>query len=90
MKDAFGRVARAPHPDLHRLLYAPALADDLREVLPLLVRINAAHVVMLERCGLMVRLAAAAVLKAGAAIAAEPPQDEPSGHTAPASRHVPR
>ena len=28
---------------------------------------------MLERCGLMVRLAAAAVLKAGAAIAAEPP-----------------
>lgn len=73
MKDAFGRVARAPHPDLHRLLYAPALADDLREVLPLLVRINAAHVVMLERCGLMVRLAAAAVLKAGAAIAAEPP-----------------
>ena len=73
MKDAFGRLSKAPHPELQRLLYAPAFDRDARDVLPLLVRINAAHVVMLERCGIVDRPSAAALLRANDAIAADPP-----------------
>lgn len=73
MREAFGRLSKAPHPDLHRLVYAPAFARDVRDVLPLLVRVNAAHVIMLARAGLLDRTAARALLRAGDAIAAAPP-----------------
>ncbi|MBM3780000.1 MAG: argininosuccinate lyase, partial [Acidimicrobiia bacterium] len=73
MKDVFGRLSKGPHPELHRLLYAPAFDHDVREVLPLLVRINAAHVVMLEQCGILDAAEAAALLRANDAIAADPP-----------------
>src|SRR5262245_27236159 len=73
VKETFGRLSKPPHPELHRLLYAPAFAHDAREVLPLLLRINAAHVVMLERCGIVERPTAAALLRANDAIAAAPP-----------------
>jgi argininosuccinate lyase len=73
VKEAFGRLSKAPHPELHRLVYAPAFARDVRDVLPLLVRVNAAHVVMLEQSGLVDRTTAAALLRAGDAIAASPP-----------------
>lgn len=72
MKESFGRLSKAPHPELHRLLYAPAFAHDARETLPLLLRINAAHVVMLEQCRIIERSAAAALLRANDEIAAAP------------------
>lgn len=79
MKETFGRLAKAPHPELHRLLYAPAFAHDVDDVLPLLLRINAAHVVMLERCSIVDRATAAALLRANDAIAAEA-LDAPESH----------
>lgn len=72
MKESFGRLSKAPHPELHRLLYAPAFARDAHDVLPLLLRINAAHVVMLDRCGILDRSSAIALLRANDAIAAAP------------------
>lgn len=71
MTETYGRLSKAPHPELHRLLYAPAFDRDLTEVLPLLVRINAAHIVMLDECGLLDRSSAAAVLRANDAVAGE-------------------
>jgi len=72
MSDTFGRLSRPPHPELHRLLYAPAFEHDAADVLPLLLRINAAHVVMLERCGILDGATAAALLGANDAISATP------------------
>ena len=79
MKETFGRLSKPPHPELHRLLYAPAIAHDARDVLPLLLRINAAHVVMLERCGIMNRDTASALLRANDEIG-EQPLEIPDSH----------
>ena len=42
-----GRLASGPDPELFELLYAPQLEEDRRRVLPHLLRIDAAHLVML-------------------------------------------
>jgi argininosuccinate lyase len=85
VKETFGRLSKAPHPELHRLLYAPAIAHDVRDVLPLLLRINAAHVVMLERCGIVSPASAATVLRVNEGMAAavgkgELPFEVPDAH----------
>lgn len=59
-----GRLAGGPHPLLRDLLYAPGLAADRRDVLPHLLRIDAAHVVMLARQGLLPEPAARRLLAA--------------------------
>jgi argininosuccinate lyase len=63
VKDSFGRLSKPPHPELHTLLYSPAFARDAQEVLPLLLRVNAAHVVMLEVCEIIAPQAAAGLLR---------------------------
>jgi argininosuccinate lyase len=57
-----GRVGAAPHPLLLQLLYQPALAEDLQVVLPYLLRIDAAHVLMLAAGDLLASPAAAQLL----------------------------
>jgi argininosuccinate lyase len=57
-----GCLARPPHAVLFELLYEPQLASDRRSVLPHLLRIDAAHVVMLARQGLLARPVAAELL----------------------------
>jgi argininosuccinate lyase len=57
-----GCLTRPPNPVLFGLLYAPQLASDRRTVLPYLLRIDAAHVAMLARQGLLARRTAAALL----------------------------
>jgi len=42
-----GRLSRPPHPELFELLYEPHFLEDREHVLPHLLRIDAAHVVML-------------------------------------------
>ncbi|WP_233601220.1 argininosuccinate lyase [Corallococcus sp. AB038B] len=48
-----GRVSLPPHPVLFRLFYEPGFADDQRTVLPHLLRIDAAHLVMLAHRGIL-------------------------------------
>ncbi|MDC0708190.1 argininosuccinate lyase [Stigmatella sp. ncwal1] len=50
---AIGRLSRGPHPVLFELLYEPHFASDKAQVLPHLLRIDAAHVVMLARRGIL-------------------------------------
>lgn len=57
-----GCLTRPPHAVLSELLYEPQLASDRRNVLPYLLRIDAAHVVMLARQGLLARSVAAELL----------------------------
>jgi argininosuccinate lyase len=64
VKERFGRLTKAPHPELHRLIYGPSFQRDIRDVLPWLLKINAAHVVMLENCGILESSTAAALLRA--------------------------
>lgn len=81
---AIGVLARGPHPVLFELLYEPALADDLHHVLPWLLRIDAAHVVMLAAARILPAASAAALLgvnrelwcqvQAGQDVLAVPPQ----------------
>src|SRR5689334_10848135 len=59
---AFGRLAEGPAPVLAEILYEPGLADDREHVLPWLLRIDAAHVAMLARTGILARPQAAALL----------------------------
>jgi argininosuccinate lyase len=59
---ATGHLTRGPHPLLFELLYEPQLADERRHLLPLLLRVDAAHVVMLADQGLLARAVAAALL----------------------------
>lgn len=47
------RIRGAPHPVLFELLYEPSLVEDQRTVLPHLLRIDAAHVLMLARTGIL-------------------------------------
>lgn len=46
-------MSRPPHPELFRLLLEPQLRNDLPYVLPCLLRIDAAHVVMLAATGIL-------------------------------------
>lgn len=51
--DKMGRLSLPPHPLLFELLYEPHLAEDRRTVLPYLLRIDAAHILMLARQGIL-------------------------------------
>ncbi len=57
-----GRLSLGPHPVLRELLYDPGLRADREHVLPHLLRIDAAHVLMLARQGILPRPAAAQLL----------------------------
>ncbi len=59
---AIGRLVRGPHPVLFELLYEPHFASDKAQVLPHLLRIDAAHVVMLARRGILAPEPAARLL----------------------------
>lgn len=48
-----GRLSKPPNPVLFRLLYEPQIRNDRLHVLPHLLRIDAAHVVMLARTGIL-------------------------------------
>lgn len=65
-----GRLESGPDPRLLELLYAPALKDDLEHVLPLLLQIDAAHVVMLAETGCLASGAAADLLRVNRELAA--------------------
>jgi argininosuccinate lyase len=60
--DRMGRLALGPNPVLLELLYDPGLRADRRNVLPHLLRIDAAHVLMLARQGILPRPSAAQLL----------------------------
>jgi argininosuccinate lyase len=64
-----GRLSRPPNPTLFRLVYGPQLASDRSLVLPYLLRIDAAHVVMLDTTRLLKRDVAAALLRVNREIA---------------------
>ena len=64
-----GRLSRPPNPTLFRLVYGPQLASDRSLVLPYLLRIDAAHVVMLDTERLLKRDVAAALLRVNREIA---------------------
>src|SRR6478609_9171023 len=58
-----GRLSRPPNPVLFRLLYEKQSERDLVEVLPHLLRIDAAHVVMLAHTNLLRPKVAAELLR---------------------------
>jgi argininosuccinate lyase len=64
-----GRLARGPDPLLLDLLYDPGLHADRQHVLPHLLRIDAAHVLMLAHQGILARPAARRLLGVGADLA---------------------
>jgi argininosuccinate lyase len=63
-KAGMGRLRADPHPQLIHLLYDPQFERDRQEVLPWLLRIDAAHVLMLEERGILPRDTAAGLLRA--------------------------
>lgn len=65
-----GRLARPPHPELFRLLYEPQLEADKGALLPLLLAVDAAHVVMLAERGLLAPAGAAQLLAVNRDLAA--------------------
>jgi argininosuccinate lyase len=78
-----GRLGAEPHAVLFDLLYEPQFAHDRQEVLPRLLRIDAAHVLMLAERGILPRETAAGLLRVNRELAAraqageavvEPPQ----------------
>ncbi len=66
-----GRIKRPPHPLLVELLYGPNLLSDLEHALPLLLDIDAAHVVMLTRCGLLSGVVGARLVELNRELAAQ-------------------
>jgi argininosuccinate lyase len=74
---AMGRLSAAPHPELFELLYAPQFDHDRETVLPWLLRIDAAHVVMLAACGVLPRETAAGLLGVNRELAARAGAGEP-------------
>ncbi|OPY71359.1 MAG: Argininosuccinate lyase 1 [Syntrophorhabdus sp. PtaU1.Bin002] len=58
----FGRMTQSPNSLLSELLYEPGLREDVEHVLPFLLKIDAAHVVMLTRQKLLPRSLSAALL----------------------------
>jgi argininosuccinate lyase len=65
---AFGRVSRPPHPVLFQLLYEQGFLEDQRSVLPHLLRVDAAHVVMLAQQRILPAETAAALLTVNATL----------------------
>ncbi|WP_224250215.1 argininosuccinate lyase [Hyalangium gracile] len=63
-----GRISRPPHPVLFKLLYEPSFADDRQLVLPHLLRIDAAHLVMLARQRILPTETAARLLAVNASL----------------------
>jgi argininosuccinate lyase len=61
--ESVGRLSRPPNPVLFRLLYEKQSARDFEEVLPHLLRIDAAHVVMLAHTKLLSLNVAAELLR---------------------------
>lgn len=80
-----GRLASGPHPELFARLYAPALQSDLEHVLPWLLRIDAAHVLMLGAQTLLPKATVRALLEVNRALEAlrregKPPFAIPETH----------
>jgi argininosuccinate lyase len=67
--ERMGRLALPPNPLLHELLYEPGLRADRVHVLPHLLRIDAAHVLMLARRQILPPAAARQLLGVGAELA---------------------
>ncbi|MDY7225126.1 argininosuccinate lyase [Hyalangium rubrum] len=67
---ALGRLSRGPHPVLFQLLYEPGFAQDRQHVLPHLLRIDAAHVVMLAHTRILPKETAAQLLAVNRELAA--------------------
>ena len=57
-----GRLSLPPDPTLFELLYEPGLDEDRRTVLPYLLRVDAAHILMLARQEILPRATAAKLL----------------------------
>jgi argininosuccinate lyase len=49
----FGRLSRPPHPVLFDVLYKPAMRTDVEHLLDYVLRIDAAHVAMLAKRGIL-------------------------------------
>jgi argininosuccinate lyase len=75
-----GRLAEDPHPLLYDLLYDPQFAHDRVEVLPWLLRIDAAHVVMLAERGILARKSVAGLLRVNRELARELVLEPPPVH----------
>lgn len=75
-----GRLAEAPHPLLFDILYDPQFARDRVEILPWLLRIDAAHVVMLAERGILPRETAAKLLRVNRELARETVLEPPPVH----------
>lgn len=78
-------LSASPRGELFDLLYEPGFASDEVHVFPHLLQIDAAHVVMLARTGLLPGVVAAALLRynrelAGAVAAGERPLSAPPSH----------
>ncbi|HVR99862.1 MAG TPA: argininosuccinate lyase [Thermoanaerobaculia bacterium] len=69
--DKMGRLSSPPDGLLFELLYEPHLAEDRQEVLPYLLRIDAAHILMLARQGILPGDAAARLLEVHQELSAE-------------------
>jgi len=65
-----GRLSRPPNPVLFELLYEPGYAQDRVHVLPFLLRIDAAHVVMLAERRLLPAATASRLLRVNRELAA--------------------
>jgi argininosuccinate lyase len=74
-----------PHPLLFELLYSPRLEEDLAQVLPHLLRIDAAHLVMLAEQGVLPRPTAADLLRVNRELATRLSAGEPA--LAPGDAH---
>jgi len=81
-----GRLTAAPHPLLFHLLYEPQFARDREEVLPRLLRIDAAHVLMLAERGILPRETAAGLLRVNRELAARVRAGEPAVEPPPVHR----
>ncbi|HVT17484.1 MAG TPA: hypothetical protein VHQ90_15050 [Thermoanaerobaculia bacterium] len=72
-----GRLSLPPNPLLFELLYEPAFRQDRKSVLPYLLRIDAAHVLMLAARGILPRPAAAQLLAVHGELAGRVRRGEP-------------
>jgi argininosuccinate lyase len=72
-----GRLSRPPHPVLFELLYEPHFLEQRRHALPELLRIDAAHVVMLAEAALLPLAVAAELLAENRELAARSEAGEP-------------
>ncbi len=81
-----GRITRPPHPVLFKLLYEPGFADDQRLVLPHLLRIDAAHLVMLAHQRILPTDTVARLLAVNASLRTRVDAGEPVFEPPPAHR----